>query len=252
LPFALCLAVNFAAVILAGGKSSRMGCEKAFVEVRGQTLLARQIQLARAVGAAEVFISGRAGVDYAAFGERVLLDEVADAGPLAGIARALVETNAPLLLVLAVDLPEMSAEFLRRLAAHCTETTGAIPRVAGQVEPLAAFYPKAAEKLLAALTSGQLSLTPALSRWAREPAAQAASLLAVASTNSAVDFSKGRRAILPLPAGEGRGEGGLLAKHPSVKNFAARCVETALARYVDFPADDAKFFANWNSPADVR
>jgi molybdopterin-guanine dinucleotide biosynthesis protein A len=133
--------MNFAAVILAGGKSSRMGRDKAFVEMGGQTLLARQIQLAREVGAADIFISGRVGVDYSKFGARVLLDEVADAGPLAGIARALAETSAPLLLVLAVDLPEMSVEFLRRLAAHCTETVGAIPRVAGQVEPLVAFYP---------------------------------------------------------------------------------------------------------------
>jgi molybdopterin-guanine dinucleotide biosynthesis protein A len=51
--------------------------------------------------------------------------------------------------VLAVDLPEMNAEFLQRLAAHCTENTGAIPRIGGQVEPLAAFYPKAAQPLAA-------------------------------------------------------------------------------------------------------
>jgi molybdopterin-guanine dinucleotide biosynthesis protein A len=135
--------MNFTAVILAGGNSSRMGRDKAFLEIGGQTLLARQLGLARAVGAAEVFISGRADTDYTRFGCRVLLDNFSNAGPLAGIASALAIATTPLLLVLAVDLPRMTADFLCGLAAHATVTTGAIPRLGGRVEPLAAFYPTA-------------------------------------------------------------------------------------------------------------
>ena len=97
--FAFCL-VNFSAVILAGGKSARMGRDKAFVEIGGQTLLARQLALARAAGAREVFISGRADVDYSAFDYRVLLDDFPAAGPLAGIECALAASTLPLLLVL--------------------------------------------------------------------------------------------------------------------------------------------------------
>ena len=119
--------MNFSAVILAGGKSSRMGRDKAWLEVGGQTLLARQIGVMRELGAAEIFISGRADADYSAFGCRVLPDKLPDAGPLAGIERALDAAQAPLLLVLAVDLPEMSAELLRRLAADCSENLGSIP-----------------------------------------------------------------------------------------------------------------------------
>ncbi|HEY5345385.1 MAG TPA: NTP transferase domain-containing protein, partial [Verrucomicrobiae bacterium] len=59
--------MNFSAVILAGGKSSRMGRDKAFLEIGGTTLLARQIGLARELGAAEIFISGRAETDYSKF-----------------------------------------------------------------------------------------------------------------------------------------------------------------------------------------
>lgn len=143
--------MNFSAVILAGGKSSRMGCDKAFLEIGGQTLLARQIQLVRAAGAAEVFISGRAGVDYPAFGGRVLTDHFPDAGPLAGIESALDAMAAPLLLVLAVDLPDMSADFLRKLAESSSENLGVIPRVNGNLEPLAAVYPKSAQPNAAAL-----------------------------------------------------------------------------------------------------
>ena len=143
--------MEFSAVILAGGKSSRMGCDKAFLEIGGQTLLTRQIQLVRAAGAAEVFISGRAGVDYSASGNRVLTDKFPDAGPLAGIASALEAMTSPRLLVLAVDLPGMTADFLRTLAEDCPENCGVVPRVHGNLEPLAAIYPKAALPLATAL-----------------------------------------------------------------------------------------------------
>jgi len=134
--------MNFSAVILAGGKSSRMGCDKAFAELDGQTLLARQIRLVQAAGAAEVFISGQPGVNYSGFGCPVLTDKFHDAGPLAGIHSALAAADSSLLLVLAVDLAGMTAECLQQLAAGCSEHTGVVPRINGQLEPLAGFYPK--------------------------------------------------------------------------------------------------------------
>lgn len=56
--------MNHSAVILAGGQSKRMGRDKALLEVGGQPLLVRQIKFGWATRATEVFISGRAGVDY--------------------------------------------------------------------------------------------------------------------------------------------------------------------------------------------
>lgn len=155
--------MNFSAVILAGGKSSRMGSDKAWLNIGGQTLLARQIALARELGALEIFIAGRTNGDYSACGCRVLLDKFSNAGPLAGIERALDAANAPLLLVLAVDLPEMGMDLLRRLAAGCSETCGAacgiIPKLANHIEPLAAFYPKAAHApALASLERGDYAV----------------------------------------------------------------------------------------------
>ena len=143
--------MKFSAVILAGGKSSRMGCDKAFLEISGKTLLARQIELVRAAGAAEVFISGRMDTDYSAFGCLVLEDHFPDAGPLAGIEAALAAATHPLLLVLAVDLPEISIDFLHELSMHCQKNAGAIPRSDGEIEPLAAFYPKSALALAVAM-----------------------------------------------------------------------------------------------------
>src|SRR5579862_376258 len=101
----VCRCMNLSAVILAGGQSSRMGRDKARLEIGGWPLLARQIQLLRKVGVEEIFVSGRPDQDYAEFGCPVLSDRFAEAGPLAGIERALAEASLPWLLVVAVDMP---------------------------------------------------------------------------------------------------------------------------------------------------
>lgn len=146
----------FSAVILAAGQSRRMGRDKAWLEVDGKPLIRRQIGLARELGAAEIFISGRPDCDYSALQCPVLTDKFPNAGPLAGIERALYESASPLLLVLAVDLPCLTTAVLRVLLEHCTAQIGAIPRVNGQIESLAAFYPRAAHQTVVAhLTAGR-------------------------------------------------------------------------------------------------
>lgn len=134
--------MKFSAVILAGGRSQRMGQDKAWLMLEGKPLIARQVELVRKLGAAEVFISGRTGTDYDSLGCHVLRDRIADAGPLAGIECALATISNPLLLVLAVDMPKMTACALEELLAHRTEARGAIPRFQDHLEPLAAVYPR--------------------------------------------------------------------------------------------------------------
>ena len=134
--------MNLSAVILAGGESRRMSRDKAWVEIEGQPLIARAVSTVRDSGINEVYISGRAGTDYSALRCSVLLDQGPGAGPLSGIERALDSTQAPLTLVLAVDLPRMTAAFLQKLVERCDPLTGVIPKLRGQLEPLAAIYPK--------------------------------------------------------------------------------------------------------------
>jgi molybdopterin-guanine dinucleotide biosynthesis protein A len=157
--------VRFSVVILAGGRSSRMQRDKAFLPCRGTPLLVRQVALARELAPTEILVSGRADADYRALGLPVLLDRFADLGPLAGVERALEEAHAPLLLVLAVDLPEMTAGFLRGLAARCRMGHGVVPRTRFGLEPLAAFYPRAMRPIATAmLGEGQAAMTQFIRR----------------------------------------------------------------------------------------
>jgi molybdenum cofactor guanylyltransferase len=140
--------LQLSAVILAGGESKRMGRDKAWVEWAGQALLPRAVDTIRALGVREILISGRAGQDYSALGCPVLLDLKPGFGPLGGIERALQACVTPLLLVLAVDLPLMSTAFLEKLVARCDPLTGVVPERNGQLEPLAAIYPRRCHALV--------------------------------------------------------------------------------------------------------
>ncbi len=134
--------MELSAVILAGGESKRMGRDKTFIELAGRTLLALAVEKVRRLGVAEIFISGRPGRDYSAVAYPVLFDLEPGFGPLGGIERALHECRSPLLLVLAVDLPHITTEFLRKLMTRCDPLTGVVPQLEGRLEPLAAIYPK--------------------------------------------------------------------------------------------------------------
>ena len=134
--------MNLSAVILAGGESRRMGRDKSWVELDGKTLIAHALEKVHRLGVNEVFISGRAGEDYSALNCPVLLDLAPGFGPLGGIERGLHAATSPLLLVLAVDLPHLTVEFLKHQYACCDRLMGAVPELNHELEPLAAIYPK--------------------------------------------------------------------------------------------------------------
>jgi len=140
--------MKFSAVVLAGGRSARMGKDKAFLLFRGRPLIQHSLDRVRAAGAGEVLISGRVDQDFSGLGCPVLLDVKPDCGPLGGLERALEVARYPMVLVVAVDLPRMTPNCLRWLAARCTERLGVVPEVHGFLEPLASFYPKLAHALV--------------------------------------------------------------------------------------------------------
>lgn len=99
-------------------------------------------------------ISGRPRAEWSAC--EIVADAMADAGPLAGVAAALQRCSAPLLVVLAVDLPRMTPAFLRSL---CRDPRGAVPRGPDGFEPLAAVYPATCASLAQeALQGGDFSM----------------------------------------------------------------------------------------------
>jgi len=128
--------------VLAGGESTRMGSDKAFLQVGGEILLARALRLAGAVCAEVRIVGSLAGLSgYAA----VVEDIYAKRGPLGGIHAALTSSATDLNLVLAVDLPFVEVRFLEHLVARARacDAVVVVPRAAGGWQPLCAVYRKA-------------------------------------------------------------------------------------------------------------
>ncbi len=132
------------AFILAGGKSMRMGSDKAFVQLNGRTLLERTLETARAV-TPEVIVVGERS-KFSPFAS-VIDDVFRDRGPLGGIHAALAVTATDLNLILAVDLPFVEPKFLKYLFGYAQRANGTdalviLPRAQGGFQPLCAIYRK--------------------------------------------------------------------------------------------------------------
>jgi len=116
-----------------------MGSDKALLSFRDQTLLARTLEKAAAVAGKAVIVGPRER--YATYGD-VVEDIYAGCGPLSGIHAALCATETDLNLILSVDMPLMTVEFLRWLlekALHARELI-VVPDALGGRQPLCAVY----------------------------------------------------------------------------------------------------------------
>jgi molybdopterin-guanine dinucleotide biosynthesis protein A len=131
-------------VVLAAGRSRRMGTDKALVPLAdGERLWQRQWRTLGEAGIERRWLSARADQSWVPADVPVVGDAVSDAGPLAGLLAASAAGDGTHLLVLAVDLPEVPVEWVRTLMARAQPERGVVGRWPdGTYEPLAALYPR--------------------------------------------------------------------------------------------------------------
>ena len=148
---------NVTVQIMAGGRSRRMGRDKAMVELGGRTLLERALDTWQGFGAA-VQLSvgpGERGV-LAPEGVRPVPDVYPERGPLGGLHAGLLTCDTELLLLTAVDSPFVTKELAEALAKAAEAIPGDayVYSVNGRPQPLFGLYRKsclpAAEALLSA------------------------------------------------------------------------------------------------------
>ena len=162
-------------IVLAGGRGSRMGADKAGLPPPGGTLPGRvlgqvgplfdevlvSVSPGQTIGAEDK----RAGSVLSA-GVRVVEDELPGQGPMAGVLAGLRAAKNDACAIIACDIPDIDAPLLRELARAAAEAEIAVPVTPkGDFEPLFAVYKKAVipeiEKLLRA---GERSLIPLFGR----------------------------------------------------------------------------------------
>jgi molybdopterin-guanine dinucleotide biosynthesis protein A len=126
-------------VVLAGGRSSRMGRDKAMIEIDGRTLLDRALDRLEP-HVQELLVIGDPA-KYGHVGPFVVADDIPGVGPLGGILTAMRYASNDRLLVLACDMPNVTTRLFEDLKQGLVGDRSAfIPACDGKLEPLAAAY----------------------------------------------------------------------------------------------------------------
>ncbi|HTV05664.1 MAG TPA: molybdenum cofactor guanylyltransferase [Acidobacteriaceae bacterium] len=152
------------AFVLAGGRSVRMGYDKALLELNGRPLIQHVLDKLCALRFSPQIVGSRP--DLASYAP-VIHDNYPNNGPLGGIEAALAASNTHQNLFLPVDLPHLPIEVLRWLIerATTTEAMATVPRLQGRPQPLCAIYSRTLlPHARAALNEGNAKVTDAVER----------------------------------------------------------------------------------------
>ncbi len=141
-------------VVLAGGKSERMGRDKSLLEIEGQPLLARTVDALAALSADLVVVTNDpAPYQPLALPVRYVPDEKPGVGALMGVYSGLRAARHERALVVACDMPFLNVRLLRYMLSLVDTYDVVVPRFDGYLEPLHAIYGKgclpAMERVLA-------------------------------------------------------------------------------------------------------
>lgn len=134
--------LNAAAIVLAGGKSTRMGQDKRFLAFRGRPLIEYVCHQLRG-SFPEVLIAANDATRLAFLALPVVPDAMPGQGPLGGMASALAASNYDLNFFVACDIPFIDFTLVERLMRAAAGCDGAVPATPdGRLEPLFAVYRK--------------------------------------------------------------------------------------------------------------
>ncbi len=127
--------------MLAGGKSSRMGFNKAFIEFGGKRLIEATVDCLAGLFPEVLIIANDLDL-YAYLGVKVIPDLIPDSGSLGGIYTGLSAASHPMCFFAACDMPFLNANLITLLVREAEGWDVVVPRVAGELQPMHAVYAK--------------------------------------------------------------------------------------------------------------
>lgn len=151
------------AAILAGGSSTRMGTNKALLEVGGRGMIDRTAGLLRRL-VDDLFVVADDAGPYAGLGLPIIPDVHPGRGAIGGIHAALRYAAHPLVLCVACDMPHIGPGVIELLLSSTLPDDDAlVPRIGGRAEPLLAVYGRnAGAGFERAILAGRLRVMDAL------------------------------------------------------------------------------------------
>ena len=128
-------------ILLAGGKSRRMGEDKRYLVVGEQTLLERGLSVLRSAFQEVLVViaqdSPSLGVDA-----RVVRDLVPDCGSLGGLYTGLIQATTPWIFAVACDMPFLNQAVIAQFTSRRVAVDIVMAKLAGQLHPMHALYGK--------------------------------------------------------------------------------------------------------------
>ena len=132
---------NITGIILAGGKSSRMGTDKGFLMLKNKPFIQYSIDALQPLVSEIMIVSDNP--DYDALGLKRVDDIIKDAGPVAGICSGLEASLTKYNLILSCDIPLINSEILQKLIDNVDDTSEVIQiEINRKTLPLIALYKK--------------------------------------------------------------------------------------------------------------
>ena len=137
-------AASATSIVIAGGRSRRMGADKGLLPIEGRPMIEHVLETLRP-HFAQLIVSVDDADRYALLDVEVVADRLRGQGPLMGIASALAASKHDLNFVQACDIPHTDFALVGRLLASADDSDAVIPRTTeGYHEPLFAVYRKTA------------------------------------------------------------------------------------------------------------
>lgn len=129
------------AVILAGGKSSRMGFDKQFLQIKNKRLLNSLIDELKQEFQDIIVVSNKPN-EYKPNGFRIVCDEIKEKGPLSGIHIGLKESKSRFVYFIACDMPNINLEYIRYMKRELIENgaKACVTKHGENLEPFNSFY----------------------------------------------------------------------------------------------------------------
>ena len=130
------------AIILAGGKASRMGTDKAFLKIGNQHLIKRQIGLLRKIFEKIIIVTNSLPKYRGYKGIKIISDLITNRGPLGGIYSGLVASSSTYNFVVACDMPFINQALIRYIIRNRDNYDIVIPKIDKKYHPLFGVYSK--------------------------------------------------------------------------------------------------------------
>ncbi|MBI0578178.1 molybdenum cofactor guanylyltransferase [Neobacillus cucumis] len=148
-----------AAIILSGGKSSRMGTNKALLKINEKTNIERLVEELKGFFSEIILVTNHPD-EYQFLGVKMVSDRFPGLGPLAGLHAGLQESTQEVNVAVACDMPFVSGELAEKIAAKLNGFDAAIPVIEGKKQPLFAAYGRRILPVVeASLEKGNLRMT---------------------------------------------------------------------------------------------